>query len=753
MKITVRLIVALFVAAASVAAVFSWVQVENERELMSRELNARASVLAEGFEVAITSTPWMSDSLRLQALVERLGRRTRLVGLAVFDSMGVERAATASMRSLAADVPGLVGEALLGGAQVSLIDSVRDGAAHLFVRPMLSGGGGAILLYHNASFIEERLRGIWYSNFVRLLAQVALIIVTTIVVVRWSVTGPIAQAARWMRGLRIGKDIGQEVPPRGDILGPLGVEVSLLAKSLSQARASAQREAQLRMNGEAMWTAERLKQHIRTELQTRSLFVVSNREPFMHVNTAGTVECIVPAGGLVTALDPILRACGGVWVAHGSGNADREYTGADGRLAVPPDEPAYTLHRVFLTKEEEEGYYYGFSNEGIWPLCHITHTRPLFRKEDWLYYQEVNKKFAEAVLEEISTVEAPLVLIQDYHFALLPMLIKAKRPDARVAIFWHIPWPNPEVFGICPWKEEMLIGLLGSDLIGFHTQFHCNNFLETVDRVLESRTNWDQFSVERNKEVTHIRPFPISVAFPDHAEGEHAPPAATGKKDLLRSHGISARFLALGVDRIDYTKGILERFLAVERFLELHPAYVGQFTLVQLGAPSRTHIARYHDLGAELDAAVERINWRFQSRGWKAILYLKAHHDHETINAFYRIADLCLVTSLHDGMNLVAKEFVAARSDEDGVLILSQFAGAMNELRDALIVNPYDTEEMASAIEHALTMEEGERRRRMRDMRAIVRERNVYRWAANIITGLARVRLPQVTPTAEQPRT
>jgi alpha,alpha-trehalose-phosphate synthase [UDP-forming] len=743
MKITVRLIVSLLFAAASVAAIFSYFQVRNERELMARELDARANVLAEGFEETIMTCVDAHDRTRLEQLLDRLGSRTKLLGIAVYDSAGIGLAASRSLKTRFSSTPELVQEAFVRGTSVSSTDTVNNKVAHLFVRPVgLSGSaGGAILLYHDASFIDDRLRGIWYSNFTRLLAQIALIIITTVVVVRWSITGPIAQAARWLQSLRTEKGPPPGTPPDGGILGPLGVEVSLIAKSLAQARASAQREARLRMSGEALWTAERLKQHVQTELHTKNLFVISNREPFLHSNSGGTVECIVPAGGLVTALDPILRACGGVWIAHGSGNADRDFSDADGRLSVPPEDPAYTLHRVFLSKEEEEGYYYGFANEGIWPLCHITHTRPLFRKEDWEYYKIVNRKFASALLEDIRNEVEPLVLIQDYHFALLPMMIKADRPDARVAIFWHIPWPNPEVFGICPWKEEILNGLLGADVIGFHTQFHCNNFLETVDRVLESRTNWEHFSVERNRQLSMIRPFPISVAYPYGSEEEHPLQVGTPTVANLKSYGISARYVALGVDRIDYTKGIIERFLAVERFLELYPGYVGKFTFVQLGAPSRTHIKRYHDLGAELDETVERINWKFQRKGWKAILFLKAHHSHTTINTFYRLADVCLVTSLHDGMNLVAKEYVASRVDEDGVLVLSQFAGAANELRDALIVNPYHIEEVAEAIARGITMEKNERQKRMKEMRATVRERNVFRWAANIISALSRVRL------------
>jgi trehalose-6-phosphate synthase len=426
---------------------------------------------------------------------------------------------------------------------------------------------------------------------------------------------------------------------------------------------------------------------------------------------------------------------------------------AHNRLRVPPEEPRYSLRRVWLTKQEEEGYYYGFSNEGLWPLCHIAHTRPLFRASDWEYYQAVNRKFADAVLEEIEYVRNPVVLLQDYHFALLPRLIKHKRPDARVAIFWHIPWPNPEAFGICPWQRELLDGLLGADLIGFHIQAHCNNFLQSVDRTLESRIDWEHFSVKRLDHLTMVKPFPISVEFPDAQVAEEGEmPPYLERSSLLKALSVEAIFMGVGVDRADYTKGILERFLAIERFLEKYPHYQGQFTFVQIGAPSRTHIKRYHDLLAEMESEAERINWRFQTEKWKPIVFLKRHHNHAEIQGYYRAADLCLVTSLHDGMNLVAKEFLVARPDERGVLILSCFTGAARELRDALIVNPYDVDQTAEAIRTALEMEPEEKQIRMQRMRRIVREHNVYRWAGSLIEQLCEVRLDMPEENRERVR-
>jgi trehalose-6-phosphate synthase len=376
----------------------------------------------------------------------------------------------------------------------------------------------------------------------------------------------------------------------------------------------------------------------------------------------------------------------------------------------------------------------------LWPLCHIAHTRPIFRGEDWEAYRQVNAKFARAVLEEMEGAENPIVLVQDYHFALLPRMIKEKRPDARVAIFWHIPWPNPESFGICPWRRELLEGLLGADLIGFHIQSHCNNFLETIDRTLESRIEWERFAVNKGGHFTLVRPFPISVDFKETQASEHK--AIRVQRDaLLRQLGVEADYLGIGVDRLDYTKGIPERFRGIERFLEKYASYNGRFTFVQIGAPSRTHIDRYQDLNVEVEREAERINRRFQNKHWKPIVFLKRHHNHAEIDPFYRLSDLCLVTSLHDGMNLVAKEYVAARDDNGGSLILSCFTGASRELQDALIVNPYDTEELADAIHRAVAMEPRERRERMRRMRRVVKQHNIYRWAANLIAAVSEIRV------------
>jgi len=497
-----------------------------------------------------------------------------------------------------------------------------------------------------------------------------------------------------------------------------------------------------------VWTKDSLHGLVQEKLRGYRLIVVSNREPYIHRYSGGQIECERPASGMAAALDPIMRACGGTWIAHGSGDADRLMVDDHDRLEVPPEDPQYTLRRVWLSRQEEQGYYYGLANACLWPLCHVVYTRPVFHAHDWKRYREVNALFCKAILEEAG--DAPtFVFIQDYHFALLPRMVKEQRPDARVAIFWHIPWPNAEAFAICPWQRELLDGMLGADLIGFHIQAHCNNFLATVDRTLESRIDWEHFAVTRRDRTTSVRPYPISVAIsPDHPPD---PEIAATVDALFREVGGRPRYLGIGVDRVDYTKGIPERLRGIERLFELYPEYQGHFTFLQIGAPSRTRIKRYQEFMIEVQEEIERINRKFRAGAWRPIVFAARHHSHAEVDAFYREASVCVVTSLHDGMNLVAKEYVAARHDEQGVLILSRFTGASHELTDALMVNPYDTEELAQTLHTALSMPRAEQHTRMQHLRAAVQEHNVYRWAGTLIGDLAEVRIDGPGQPAPEP--
>jgi trehalose-6-phosphate synthase len=754
MRITFRLIVSLVITVAAVAVCSAYFHVRQERSRLNDEMERRSRLLAESLQESVQPAVQTGLSTNLQRLVEKFGIRERITGMAVFDTNENVLAVTEKLAPSLSSVLGLVADALKRGIDVSTFETVGDERMHLYILPLRAKDGmvGALVVFQDATYIQSQLAHIWRIAFFRVLIQVFLITLVTLLVVRWSIVGPIAKMAEWMKQLRAGEALAPTFAlPREDLFAPITKEVTTFARHLSAAKAAAGEEARLRQSAESLWTPERLKEHVKAKLHGRPLFVVSNREPYMHIHKGRKVECMVPAGGLVTALEPVLRAAGGTWIAHGAGDADFEVVDGKNHLKVPPDDPQYTLRRVPLTKEEENGYYYGFSNEGMWPLCHIAHTRPVFRAEDWAQYQAANHKFAEAVGEELNGVEEPCVLIQDYHFALLPRMIKELRPDARIALFWHIPWPNPEAFGICPWQRELLYGMLGADLVGFHTQFHCNNFLDTVDRSLESRIDWERFAVKKGGQTTLVKPFPISVAFPDAFQDVSAEPVAptADRAALLKELGIKTEFLGVGVERMDYTKGVLERFHGIERFLEKYPRYQGEFTFVQLGAPSRTHIKRYHNFLAEVEQEAERINWKFKVKDYRPIVFLKKHHSHREILPYYRLANVCMVTSLHDGMNLVAKEFVAAREDEGGALILSRFTGAARELRDALIVNPYDAEQLADSIRFALEMETEEQSARMRGMREVLREHNIYRWAGNLIEELTKIRIAPAAPIME----
>ncbi len=749
MRFRLRLIVSLAIGIVVVSILLAYHQVHVLQQGMRNDLESRAEIVAASLEEAVLPSVEYNSRKELLRIVERFGLHEHLAGVAVYDADGKDLAVTPELASRLTVKPSLVAQANLTGHASGGFEKVGDEDMHIYAQPLDNGQQklGVLVIFQNAGYIRARSGTLWRDTFLGVLAEVLVISLITLLILRWSVEGPVARTVQWIREMRAGGDGKPSKPLDEELFKPLAKEVRSLAQSLAVARAAAEEEARLRAAGESQWTAERLRIHVRNKLEEVPLFVVANREPYMHMRQGNALQVIVPASGLVTALEPILRACDGTWIASGAGDADHETVDENDRLRVPPNDPHYTLRRVWVSKEEEQGYYFGFANEGLWPLCHIAHTRPTFRGSDWEMYRRVNQKFAEVIVEEMKGTKEPVVLVQDYHFALLPRLVKEARPDARVAIFWHIPWPNPQAFGICPWQRDLLDGLLGADLIGFHIQSHCNHFLETVDAALESRIDWERHSVTRRGHLTLVKPFPISV---DATEGSWKPAQVEtpqdGKMALFKELAVEATYMGVGVDRIDYTKGIPERFRGVERFMEKYPEYQGKFTLVQIGAPSRTHIPRYHDLVAELDSESERINWRFQTVRWKPIIFLKRHHTHQEIDRYYRAADVCMVTSLHDGMNLVAKEFVASREDEDGALILSRFTGAARELPDALLVNPYDIEQLAEALRASLEMKAEERKSRMHHMRRGVTDRNIYRWAASLITELSEIRLDRPKP-------
>ncbi|MDR3752062.1 MAG: trehalose-6-phosphate synthase [Terracidiphilus sp.] len=739
----IRLILALVVGITLVSVASTYFEVLSHKHVLRRELERRTAWLSTSLQPEMEKALAGGRTAEIAAEAERLRSQDEALGLAVYDMHG-GLVAEAGPAGLFGELPrGPLDKAIQKGINSLAFGHLDDKQWLEEAVPLYDAGRmvGALVILEDARSIHAEGVQVWRQSFWRIAAFVLLIVSVTLLMVRWFLMRPMVRVAARLRRLRIGQadDPADESIAEMSLFTPLAREVETMAESLMEARAAARTEAQLRDAGEHHWTAERLAVQVRERFASSRIFVLSNREPYMHVRQGRETVCVVPPSGLVTAIEPVLRACDGVWVAHGSGSEDAGNVDEFDRLRVPPDDPCYTLRRVWLSVEEEAGYYDGFANEGLWPLCHIAHTRPIFRASDWECYQRVNEKFAAALLEEMEGSVNPIAFVQDYHLALAPRLIKAARPDARVAIFWHIPWPNPEAFGICPWQAELLDGLLGADLIGFHIPLHCNNFLSTVDRVLESRTDREHMTARRNGHTSCVRPYPVSVAL-DGSKPERKTPRRS-REELLKEFGLSCETMIVGVDRMDYTKGIVERLMAIEKLFEEHPFYLERLTMVQIAAPSRSRIPSYVNLRLQVEETVERINQRYQTALWKPILLIERQCSHADVDLWYRAAAVCLVTSLHDGMNLVAKEYVAARDDEDGVLVLSKFTGAATELRDALIVNPYDIEGVAKAIHQGLEMDHAERCLRMQRMRHYVMDHNIYRWAASILGDLSEIRM------------
>jgi trehalose 6-phosphate synthase/phosphatase len=490
------------------------------------------------------------------------------------------------------------------------------------------------------------------------------------------------------------------------------------------------------------WTPHQLTEVWKRWLPRQPLIVVSNRQPYAHNRLEdGRLEIQLPNGGLVSAVEPIIKSCSGIWIAHGSGAADRATVDCHDRVAVPPEHPEYILRRLWLTSEEEQGYYTGFANEGLWPLCHRTPVRPRFRRRQWGIYSRVNRKFADAVAEE-SSCASPIVLIQDYHLALLPLLVRTRLPRATIVLFWHAPWPPVEQFLKCPWGLEILVHMLGANLLGFQTEEHRQNFLDAVGCLLNGVAEREgRAAVALDKHYVRTGVYPASIEYPPPVLSS-VPPAGQARADIYKQYSIGRNTrLALAVDRWDFTKGILQRLLALEATFDRDPQWRGGLTLLQVAAPSRSGLPAYRSLQMRTASEVARINGRFATRTWTPIILVSEQQRKEQVFKLYRAADLCLVSSLHDGMNLVAKEFVAARDDEDGVLLLSTFAGASHELVHALPINPCDVPGTAKAIEGALRMPRQERRARMRQLRLIIERNNVYRWAGRMLMDAAKAGL------------
>ncbi len=724
-----RFILALIVGLALLTWATSGVVQTTAREWFQRDVSSRAHLVLISARQSLADA-W-NDPENLQRQLVALARDERVMGAAACGSDLSTRSSTpgfpiefscAEVGPRARGADNLVGNVSQGFREWSTVSTLPTGRVYVSAMPVLLQGQevGFAILVQDLSYIDRRVTA----------AQTFLIVVFGILaIMAFGIPLLVARRARsdWSielrRMLRAGGKQSREFQP-----------------ILSDMRELVGRMANEQENAPGLWTAVRLKQTLNRHLHGERIVILANREPYIHQHASGGgIEILHPASGLVTALEPIMRACSGVWVAHGSGDADRETVDRYDHVRVPPEEESYHIRRVWLSEEELQGYYYGFSNEGLWPLCHMAYARPVFRADDWHQYKMVNQKFADAVCREVDSKD-PIILVQDYHFALAPAMIRKRLPAATVIVFWHIPWPNAEQMGICPWRNEILRGLLGSSILGFHTQLHCNNFLDSVDRYLETRRDQEQNAVVMQGHRTLIRPYPIALEWPVRWV-ESSPSVEECRAQVWHDFGLKPdALLGIGVDRLDYTKGVEERLLAVELLLEQHPEFRGRFSFAQLAAPSRTKIERYRLLNETIEQLAERINQRFGKKDYSPIIMLRSHHEPPEVFRFYRAADVCFVSSLHDGMNLVAKEFVAARSDLKGVLVLSEFTGAARELTEALIVNPYDLEECSEALATALAMPEDEQRDRMRSMRSILVQFNVYRWAGKMLVDAARLR-------------
>ncbi len=482
---------------------------------------------------------------------------------------------------------------------------------------------------------------------------------------------------------------------------------------------------------------ESVKQLVETKLGNYKFILVSNREPYIHSRKEGETKCSKPAGGLTAALDPLMQACGGTWIAWGSGDADKDVVDDKARVQVPPESPRYTLKRVWLTKDEVDKFYFGFANQTLWPLCHYVYQKPNFDYEFWETYKHVNHLYAKAVLEEIEGHDRVFLWVQDYQLALVPRFIrdseKIAGKNVYIGDFWHIPWPAWEIFSLCPWAEEILEGLLGNDLIGFHLTQYCYNFLENISKILDIPVDYDNSNILYNDRKILIEPFPISVDFNAIDEFARRKEVEDDMKRIRSEEFVPFQYIGVGVDRLDYTKGIIERFKAIDLMLREYPEHLKKFVFVEAAAPSRVEVPAYKQLHHDIIALVEEINGKYEKNGWKPILYLEEKLNYDTLLGLYRTGDICIVSSLHDGMNLVAKEFVAANVDEKGVLILSKFAGAAKELEPALLINPHDIQEFANAIHESIVMPSEERRDRASSLRRIVAEGNIYKWLQDFI--------------------
>lgn len=723
MRLSLRFILPLGIALAAIAYAVVPVVDRLALQWFVRDLDDRSAIVARGLNERLVELLREPSGGSVVGLFERTVREERVFALGLCTPQGT--LAYASGR-----YPRQVDCARALALTDDHILALAEGPVHVEVTPLEGGADrlGSLVVMHDVSFIERRsaeTRMYLVYLFAAIGAVVALI---TVVIAELSWRGWVAGFKALVSGAGSDDEDGKTRVPE---LRPIEADLKALVRDLEA-------EHSTREDSHTVWAPDALRRILREELKGDEILIVSNREPYLHVRREGNVvEIQRPASGLVTALEPVMRACSGTWIAHGAGSADREAVDQYDRVMVPPDKPSYRIRRVWLSKEEEQGYYYGFANEGLWPLCHIAHARPVFRVDDFEQYRAVNQRFADVVVDEARS-EDPIVLVQDYHFALAPRMIRERLPRATIITFWHIPWPNPEVFGILPWREEVLEGMLGSSILGFHTQFHCNNFFDTVDRFLEARVDRETFTISYGGEPTEVRRYPISIEWPPAAL-VHQPPVEECRRRVRERLSLAPdTLLGVGVDRLDYTKGIAQRLRAYGELLDEDRVSAEDTVMIQIAEPSRTNVNGYAEIRSEVEQLVGEINGKYGTMTRPAVHYIHRSHDFRELIALYRLADVMLVTPFRDGMNLVAKEYVATRYDDTGALVLSEFAGAVHELELAVQVNPYDTDGLKLAIEYAIQMPSGEQTERMAAMRAIVAESTAHTWAESFIAELER---------------
>jgi len=740
MKQILTIVVVVFTVVSLIAITFTLNQVNQESTRLENDIQYRSSLLADGLKESVEPNFINKSDAYLQTLVKRYANRQRIAGLAIVDNTGNIVAVSSSLPKELSQPQQIATDVMDSDKADGDFVTFNGKKLYVYAQPLHDKKSvvGALLVVQNAQYIDGRLLEIWTNNALRIIIQALLLSVAILLILRWIISKPIQKLVESLQSTRLNSNNhNNQTFTQNPLFNPLLKEVAHMQQSLIQARIAASEEAEASLEKlDSPWTAERLKHFVKDLIKNRQIVVVSNREPYIHIKNGNKITYYFPASGVVTATDLLMQSTGGIWIANGSGEEDKAVVDSNDHVQVPPDDPKYTLRRVWLTEEETHGYYEGFSNECLWPLTHSAHVRPTFRKEDWEQYRQVNEKFAEVVLSEIKNLKKPIILVQDFHLALVPSIIKKTRPDATIGMFWHEPWVSAETFSIFPWKKEFLDGMLGADLLGFHTQLHCNNFIGTVGHELESLIDYEQYSVTRDGHTTAIKPFPVSIAFSNGNHQAITEDEREKQEKILKDLNIHTKYIALGVERLDYIKGILERLKALEILLRNNPSLREKLTFIQIAAPTKKNVKKYREFDAEVAKEVNRINNLYQTRNWKPIVLLKKTYAHEELIQFYKLADVLLVTSLHDGMNLVAKEFVAARDDEKGVLVLSQFAGASHELKDALIINPYNADTTAEAIFTALQMSEFEQIKRMKKMRTAVKNYNIYRWSAEFLKTL-----------------